>query len=204
MSTEPSQKLRIDARQNRDRIIEAARTAYAVDGIDAPVTAIARRAGVGVATLYRRFPTRSDLLTAAFAEQLARCDAMLEDALEDPDPWRALRRLLVELCTIQATNRAFSTLLAQLPDWDREFQHIENCLAILARRAKDAGHLREDFDPTDIRLLLLANSGVVSHSREISLAASRRLVAYLLQAFQTGNDATLPPPPELIMSHLSW
>ncbi len=84
----PAQGQRADARHNRARHLQAAREAYALNGTDVPSGAIARRAGVGSATLYRHFPTRSSLIAAAFSEQLAQCVAALNEALQDDDPWR--------------------------------------------------------------------------------------------------------------------
>ncbi|GAA1010731.1 TetR/AcrR family transcriptional regulator [Acrocarpospora pleiomorpha] len=170
-------------------------------GIDVPLTTIARRAGVGAATLYRRFPTRAALVTEAFAEQLALCVAVLDEALEDPDPWHGFCSAIDKLCTMQATDRGFtSAFLSQFPDaidYDRERTRAENGLAQLIRRAKDAGQLRDDFDHTDVILLFLANSGIVGESQQVSLAASRRLVTYLLQSFQAGHTEPLPPPAPL-------
>ncbi|MCG5213488.1 TetR/AcrR family transcriptional regulator [Streptosporangium sp. KLBMP 9127] len=193
--------MRADARHNRERILQAARQAYAVHGIDVPITTVARRAGVGAATLYRHFPTRAALITEAFAEQFARCVAVLEEALEDPDPWRGFCSVVDKVCAMQATDRGFTAaFLSQFPDaidYDREHSRAEKGLALLVQRAKDAGRLRDDFDPTDITLVLLANSGTVGESQHVSLAASRRLVSYLLQSFQAGHADPLAPPAPL-------
>ncbi|MFF2064294.1 TetR/AcrR family transcriptional regulator [Streptomyces sp. NPDC058200] len=196
-----TKELRADARHNRDRILRAARGAYAVHGIDVPITAIARRAGVGVATLYRRFPTRASLVTEAFAEQLALCVAVLDEALEDPDPWHGFCSVIEKVCTMQAADRGFTrAFLSQFPDsvdYDRERARAEKGLDELVRRAKDAGQLRQDFDRSDITLVLLANSGVGGESPETSPAASRRLVAYLLQSFRADRTEPLPAPAPL-------
>ncbi|MGH8881813.1 MAG: TetR family transcriptional regulator, partial [Stackebrandtia sp.] len=79
----------------------------------------------------------------------------------------------------------------------RERTRVEECLAQLVRRAKEAGQLRDDFDYTDITLIMLANSGVITDSPRASLAASKRLVGYLLQSFHSGHTAPLPPPASL-------
>jgi AcrR family transcriptional regulator len=193
-----SDGLRADARHNRDRILRAAREAFTSQGIDVPMTTIARRAGVGVATLYRRFPTRTSLVTEAFAEQVGVCVAALDDALLDPDPWRGFCTVITKLCALQATDRGFTAaFLMQFPDvvdYDRERRRAEAGFAELVQRAKNTGQLREDFTPADLTLLLLANNGLVAGTRQESLAASRRLVAYLLQAFQADHTAPLPPP----------
>ncbi|MGW6457562.1 TetR/AcrR family transcriptional regulator [Streptomyces sp. NPDC055078] len=196
--------LRADARHNRERILDAAREVFAAQGVDAPMSTVARRAGVGVATLYRRFPTRDALVTAAFAEQLGLCAAAFDEALADPDPGRGLRALLEEVCTTQVTDRGFAAVfMAQFPfmarspdghDYDRERACAEERLARLVRRAREAGQLRDDFDPADITLLLMANSGLAGQPREAALAASRRLLAYLFQAFRAQDSGPLPPP----------
>lgn len=190
--------LRADARRNRERILEAAREVFAAQGIDAPISAVARRAGVGVATLYRRFPTRTALATAASAEQLALCAAAFDEALADPDPGRGLYALLEKICTTQVTDRGFtSALLDKFPDaleHEREHDCAEERLVRLVQRARETGQLRDDFDPADITLLLLANSGLAGQPRETALAASRRLLAYFFQAFQAERPGSLPPP----------
>lgn len=187
--------LRADARQNRERILEAARETYAVHGVDAPVTAIARRAGVGVATLYRRFPTRDALVEEAFAEQLAQCVAVLDEALEDPDPWHGFCSVIEQVCAKQAHDRGFTAaFLSQFPGnagYARDRTRAEQALAQLVRRAQDSGRLRADFALSDLPLLLLANNGVLAEqpSRQAAAATSRRLVAYLLQSFRAPGGA---------------
>ncbi|MFI8186081.1 TetR/AcrR family transcriptional regulator [Actinacidiphila glaucinigra] len=193
--------LRADARRNRERILDAAREVFATQGIDAPISAVARRAGVGAATIYRHFPTRTALANAAFAEQLTLCAEAFDEALADPDPGHGLYALLEKVCTTQVTNRGFAPVfLDQFPDvLDRD--HKRNCaedgLARLVQRAREAGQLRDDFDPTDITLLLLATNGLAGQPRDIALAASRRLRAYLFQAFQAQRPGPLPPPAAL-------
>ncbi|MFE1026593.1 TetR/AcrR family transcriptional regulator [Streptomyces sp. NPDC058818] len=196
--------LRADARRNRERVLEAARETFAAQGVDAPMSAVARRAGVGVATLYRRFPTRSALVTAAFTEQLSLCASALDEALADPDPGHGLYALLEKVCTTLVTDRGFETvLMAHFPealDYEKERACAEEGLARLVRRAREAGQLREDFDPADIALLLLAVTGLAGQPRETALAASRRLLTYLFQAFRPpppGRPAPLPPAPPM-------
>ena len=79
--------LRRDAERNRDRIVEAAHKAFADDGIDVSVEEIARRAGVGIATLYRRFPTKDDLIDAVLEDAFAEIGGAADDALELEDAW---------------------------------------------------------------------------------------------------------------------
>ncbi|MEK8142820.1 helix-turn-helix domain-containing protein [Streptomyces sp. M10(2022)] len=120
----PSADLRADARRNRGRVLKAAREVFAAQGVDAPVSTVARRAGVGVATLYRRFPTRSALLAAAFDDQLIECATVFEEALADPNPGHGLYVLLETACTTLVTDRGFDTVFMtgfpEVLDYDRE------------------------------------------------------------------------------------
>ncbi|MFJ2738571.1 TetR/AcrR family transcriptional regulator [Streptomyces sp. NPDC087440] len=202
----PSPGQRADARHNRAQLLSAAREAYAVNGTDVPSSAIARKAGVGAATLYRHFPTRDSLIAAAFSEQLGQCVAALDDALEDDDPWRGLRTVLTRVCRMQAQDRGFSAaFLSRFPDapgLHRERARAEESLALLVQRAKDSGQLRADFEPSDVTLLLLAINGVLRDSPAESLAASDRLLAYFLQSCLPTDGPPLPPPARLRLDDL--
>ncbi|MCE6995084.1 TetR/AcrR family transcriptional regulator [Saccharothrix sp. S26] len=192
-------RLRLDARQNRDRILASAREAFAADGLDVSMTEIARRAGVGVATLYRRFPTKDALVKEVFAEQLAACTGEVHRAAEDPDPWRGFCRVVAKLCEMQARDRGFSAaFLTAFPDVvpvDEVRAAAEEAFAGVVARAKEAGALRPDFATDDLTLVLMANNGLVTDSVDAAVAASRRLVAYFLQAFRARDP--LPPPVRL-------
>ncbi|MBB4906888.1 TetR/AcrR family transcriptional regulator [Actinophytocola algeriensis] len=197
--------MRADAQLNRDRILDAARDAFAVRGLDVPMAAIARRAGVGVATLYRRFPTRESLITEVFADQLAGCLSLVDDALADPDPWRGFCSAIEKVCAMQVIDRGFSAaFLTAFPDaidFDKARTRAEEGFAAVVRRAQESGGLRADFDPADLALILQANAGITADSPAVALAASRRLVAYLLQAFHTNQAGSLPPPAPLALQH---
>ena len=207
MESAAAGRLRIDARRNRDRIVEVARDLVARRGLDVPVAAIARHAKVGVATVYRHFPTRQALLAAVFATRFADCAALLDEALADPDPWRGFRTAVEKVCAAQAADPGFGTaLLATFGDaaeLERQREHIMAGLAELTRRVKATGRLRADFEPDDLVLLLLANRGVAAAGPEAAPAASRRLVAYLLDSFQAGRADPLPPAASLDLCDLA-
>lgn len=195
----PEPPLRADARHNRDRILEAAHEAFAAHGLGVPMARIARRAGVGPATLYRRFPTKEALVSEVFAGQLADCAGVVDEALADPDPWRGFRTVIERVCAMQAVDRGFSTaFLAVFPDAfavDEERDRAERGFAALVRRAQRAGRLRADFVPEDLVLLLMANSGVTACAGEAAPDASRRLVGYLLRALRAEDAPPAPLPP---------
>ncbi|SEQ75717.1 MULTISPECIES: TetR/AcrR family transcriptional regulator [Lentzea] len=189
--------MRADARENRARVLTVARELFAERGLDVPMAAIARRAGVGVATLYRRFPTKESLVVEAFTEQFAHCQAVIDDAMQDPDAWRGFCTVIEQVCLLQVRDRGFTAaFVASFPELHSEVRdRTWTSFSALVQRAKDSGQLRADFSPHDLMLVLLANNGLSGAPVEAAVAASRRLVAYLLESFRTGTDALPPPVP---------
>ncbi|WP_460887222.1 TetR/AcrR family transcriptional regulator [Promicromonospora xylanilytica] len=194
----PPHTLRSDARDNRDRILEVARSTFAEEGIGVSMREVARRAGVGPATLYRRFPTKEALVTEAFGEQMVRCTAIVADGLEDPDAWRGLRTVIEQVCVMHALDRgftaAFITAFPQAVDFAQERTRVLRALADLVQRAKDTGDLRRDFVLDDLIMLIMANSGIRATSREAAAAASRRFAALVIQSI-SARPAVGPLPP---------
>jgi AcrR family transcriptional regulator len=202
MSTGPPRQPRSDARNNRRRLLAAAQDAFAARGLDVPMTEIAERAGVGVATLYRHFPAKSDLFSEVFQSQVADCVDMIDQALADSDPWRGFTGVIEKLSAMQAADRGLAEVfLAAIPDpepFEAERIRLENAFAELARRAKAAGRLRPDFVRDDLTLVIMASRGISADTPEEAEAASRRLAAYLVQAFQAAPEhRPLPPVPRL-------
>ncbi|MCQ9130212.1 TetR/AcrR family transcriptional regulator [Streptomyces hilarionis] len=199
--------LRADARRNRLSILSAARVVFAEHGIDAPMATVARRAGVGVATLYRRFPTRDALVRATFAHQTDTCAQALTEALADPDPWQGFQRLVETVCELQREERGFpAAFVSAFPDTTRERTRVceqaERDFMALVRRAQAAGALRADFHPSDLAVALLSHCGLVTALPD-DHAASRRLVAYLLQSFRAeAAHGALPAPSALSLRSL--
>src|ERR1700750_2324982 len=104
--------LRKDAQRNRDRIIAATRAAFQERGLDVGVDEIARRAGVGMGTLYRHFPTKDALIDAIVDARFAELTAAAERALEAPDAWDGSAGSLASAVELQATDRGFKDALA--------------------------------------------------------------------------------------------
>jgi AcrR family transcriptional regulator len=200
--TEPSTReraLRADAERNRERILDAARAVFAERGLDAPFDAIAERAGVGQATLYRRFPRRDDLIVACFAPKLAEYAEAVEEALRAPDAWAGFCGYVERVCAMQAADQGVQDVLTTTFPTAREVEE-QRALAFerfgeLIRRAQDQGALRADFVPEDIVLLLLANAGVVRTMRTAAPDAWRRFVGLMLDALRAERARPLPPPP---------
>ncbi|MEV4147074.1 helix-turn-helix domain-containing protein [Amycolatopsis sp. NPDC049691] len=181
-------KLRSDARDNRSRILEAAREVFAADGLDVPMREIARRAGVGPATLYRRFPTKELLVTEAFTDQMRACYAVVDEGLADPDPWRGLTLVVEKLCDIQARDQGFTAAFtAAFPhaiDFTADRERALRSIAELIRRAQEAGAVRADVVLDDLVLILMANSGIRAASPAARVAASRRFAALALRGLR--------------------
>lgn len=198
MTAQVVAKLRSDARDNRERILVVARAAFAAEGLDVPIREIARRAEVGVATVYRHFQTKEALLTEAFAEQLASCSAIVEEGLAASDPWSGFCLVIERLMEVHALDRgfarAFTSQLPQAVDFAADRDRTLRMLLELVRRAKEAGPLRRDFVVEDISLALMANEGIRAESPEMRVAASRRFAALMLQSFQA-NPVRTPLPP---------
>ncbi|WP_028926837.1 TetR/AcrR family transcriptional regulator [Pseudonocardia acaciae] len=198
---------RSDARENRERILDAARAVFAADGLNVPMREIARRAGVGPATLYRHFPTKEALATEAFADQMRACQAVVEDGLADPDPWRGFRLVIEKICELHARDRGFtSAFISTFPramDFAASREHALRSVAELARRAKQTGRLRADFVLDDLILMFMANGGIQAVSPAARVAASRRFAALAIQAFQASPaHSPLPPVARLAVAAL--
>ncbi|WP_245665051.1 TetR/AcrR family transcriptional regulator [Actinoplanes subtropicus] len=201
--------LRSDARDNRDRILTAARALFAAEGLDVPMREIARRAGVGPATLYRRFPTKDSLVNEAFRERMAACSAILAEGLAEPDPWHGFCLVIEKVCELHARDRGFTVaFMSAFPhtiDFTAARDRAVRDVAELARRAKSTGHLRADFVIEDLILVLMTNGGIRAPSPAAAVAASRRFAALLIQAFRaTPGAAPLPPPPRLPLTPVAW
>ncbi|RVX41336.1 TetR family transcriptional regulator [Nonomuraea polychroma] len=191
--------LRVDAERNRQRIVTAARQAFAELGLDVPMEEIARRAGVGVGTLYRRYPTRAELIAAAFEAKMTAYADAARQALADPDPWHGFCDFVERICAMQAGDRGFTTVLtmtfptAKRFEADRERAYAD--FIALVDRAKAAGKLRADFVAVDMPMFLMANAGVLAATADAAPETWRRLVGYLLQACAAPAAQSLPDPP---------
>ncbi len=191
--------LRADAEQNRGRIVEAAQSLFAERGIDVTMEEVARRAGVGVATLYRRFPTRADLVAGAFEDKMRMFADGARRAVADPDPWRGFCRFITNLCAMQSHDRGFNDVLTMTFPKVTGFESARNegydATVELIERAQRAGALREEFVPEDLIILLMAHAGVVAAAGRAAPRSAPRLIGYLLEAFAAPGGGTLPPPP---------
>src|SRR5262247_4053376 len=105
-------RLRVDAERNRAALLAAAREVFAEQGLEAPLEEVALRAGVGIATLYRRFPNRRQLVAAALVDTFAQYAEAAERALAVSDPWAGFAGFIERICELQAADRGLSDLLS--------------------------------------------------------------------------------------------
>jgi AcrR family transcriptional regulator len=193
--------LRADAARNRSAIIEAARAVFAERGVDASLDDIARRAGTGNATLYRRFPSRADLLAAVFAERMAEHADAVETGLADPDPWNGFASYVRAVAKMQARDRGIADLVtmdvSSAPEIERPRLRAFQGLVRLVERARSAGVLRADFTAEDVVVLLMANAGLVERADGVAADASARLVHILLDGLRStaATDGPTAPKP---------
>ncbi|MEE1833066.1 TetR/AcrR family transcriptional regulator [Streptomyces sp. SP17KL33] len=196
---QPEAKLRVDAERNRCRILAAARRLFATDGLGVSMASVAREAGVGKATLGRRFATREELVDAVFADRMdAYADAAAE-ALADPDPWHGFTGYLHAVCAMQAADRGFADVLTMTFPAAKALEarraEAYNGFLELIARAKSSGHLREDFVPEDLVILLMANAGVIAATGDAAADAWRRLVGHMIRSYAVPG-APIPAVPD--------
>jgi AcrR family transcriptional regulator len=153
--TELRRPMRADARRNYDKLVATAREVYAAEGTSAPLEEIAKRANVGIGTLYRHFPTRQALLEAVYTEEIqSMADAA--EALADRDPWDALSTWLRQYVGFAATKKALAEALLET-----DSEVLATCRTALLgagngllERAQAAGVVRRDTTFTDVGRLI--------------------------------------------------
>jgi AcrR family transcriptional regulator len=174
----------MDAEQNRARILAGARAAFASDGLDLPMRDLARRLDLGVATIYRHFPSRQDLVSAVLVEEVVRCGQEMRAALADPDPSRALRGTIVRFGQRQVDDRGLNEALlgshsAGAAFAEQRREHAEG-FASLVERARADGGLREGVSVEAARVALMAITSFRVLPTERASAAVDTLTAVLL------------------------
>jgi AcrR family transcriptional regulator len=156
--TQTPKPLRADARRNRERIIQAARTVFAERGSEGQMDDIAREAGVGVGTVYRHFPHKEALLGELVAAKFRAFGDNAERALEVEDPWEAFAGLLRANAELCVRDIGVQEALSRTPDVWRlaqpEFERLDALANQLVARAQEAGVLRQDFAVAEIPMLM--------------------------------------------------
>lgn len=186
-------RMRADAARNAQRIVAAATEVWAELGPDAPLEEIARRAGVGVATLYRRFATKDDLVRACLEQAIdEELEPAVARAVDDPDPWRAAATTLEAALAMVARHR--STLAAaRHPEAiaQRLQAPLVDPLWTVIARAQQEGAMRQDLEPRDVSSLISMVRSTMAPGR--AGEGWRRYLALILDALRPEAAGPLPP-----------
>lgn len=174
---------RADARQNRTRILAAARARFAADGLEASMDDIARDAEVAVGTIYHHFGPKEALLEAVIRDNFQQVIAYLRTLASEPDPWAAVVRMVEYYAAIQSSNRAFKALMGASPTLQASTAPIRQELAALVQqvieRAQASGCVRAGVVASDLPLLL---SGLPESGSEPTACA--RYIAIILDGLR--------------------
>ncbi|WP_127353790.1 TetR/AcrR family transcriptional regulator [Actinacidiphila soli] len=202
----PDPVRRRDARRNRELLVEAAREAFAGQGLDAPLDMIARRAGVGNATLYRHFPSRAALVDEVFRDSLAETTAAGERARTAEDGWSGLlayvETVFEGLATNRGTNDLMTTRLEGVGSLEAVHAHNRETVDLLLRRGREQGTIRSDLSTEDVLFALAALGRAVPALTATATDAWRRPLALLLDGLRASPAAARLPEPPLTPAQL--
>jgi AcrR family transcriptional regulator len=149
--------LRADAQRNLDRLLEAAGECFAEQGVDASIDEIARRAGVGHGTVFRRFPTKDALLAAVLTKQMLQLSLTAESAFAEPDAGQAFDGFVRNVAEAYGRNRSLIEAMKRCGATP-EVDALLSAVSRLLRRAQDAGAIRTDVSAEDVLALVPAAS----------------------------------------------
>ena len=188
--------LRADARRNREKVLMAAREVFSEHGRDAQMDDVARRAGVGVGTVYRHFPTREALIEALMVAAFEAIAEQAESALEVEDPWDAFSSVLWRGAEIMAADRALSEVFASIPGAMESamptVEGLTDTMAKLIARAQAAGVLRADMIVDDVPMVM-CGIGSATKKEHRCEGAWRRHLSIVLDGLRS-DSASGPLP----------
>jgi AcrR family transcriptional regulator len=214
MATTVERPLRRDAERNRQRILESARVLFAERGLGVSLDEIARHAGVGVGTVYRRFPDKEQLIDALFEDRIGEIVAVLTTSLEMSDPWEALVHFIERSLELQVQDRALKELLHSTATGHARIEgareRIQPIVEDIVGRAQQAGVVREDLASSDILLLQHAIGEAAEYTGEFAPEAWRRVLVIALDGLRPDRrrPSPMPVPPlddeQVVCSMREW
>ena len=194
----PARPLRRDAERNRQRILKAASEVFTERGLEVSLDEVARHAGVGVGTVYRRFRTKEDLVEALFVDRIEEVAALAEEATEAPDPWSGLACFMEKAAMMLAGDYGLRQMMMFASyGGDRVCyarQRIAPLVTRLVERAQAAGQLRSDLGPTDIPFILLMLTEAAQFARRVSPEIWRRYLTLVLDGLRPEREGVSPLP----------
>ncbi|MFD4366629.1 TetR/AcrR family transcriptional regulator [Rhodococcus sp. NPDC058521] len=185
--------LRRDAAENRQRLLDAAATVFTERGLDVGVDEIASAAGVGVGTLYRRFPTKDALVSELVRQVLEDFVALAGEALSAPRG-EGLEQVLYGTGAILASHRGFLSRMWNDDETAALRDEYRRILFELLDRAKQHNHIREDATESDLDLLFWSLRGVISTTRGVTDKGWRRTMAVMIAGLRPEAEALDSPP----------
>jgi AcrR family transcriptional regulator len=201
-SSRPARLLRADAERNRQRILAAAAELFTERGLEPSLDDVARHAGVGVGTVYRRFPDKASLADALFDERIDALVAMAEQAQAEPDAWAALVSFFENSAEMLASDRGLRQILMFAAQGnDRVIcarDRMRPAIDSLLKRAQADGQVRADLAATDIPIIEFMLAAVSEYARQVRPGIWRRYLALILDALRPASASGLPlAEPEL-------
>ncbi|MGA8458463.1 MAG: helix-turn-helix domain-containing protein [Streptosporangiaceae bacterium] len=198
----PGRLLRADAERNRQRILAAAAELFTERGLEPSLDDVARHAGVGVGTVYRRFPDKASLADALFDERIDALVALAEQAQAEPDAWAALVSFLERSGEMLVSNRGLRQILMFAAEGhDRGIcarDRMRPAIQSLIERAQADGQVRADLRPTDVPMIEFMVAAAAEYAWQVRPTVWRRYLALILDALRPASASGRPlPEPEL-------
>lgn len=195
---EPERPLRRDAERNRQRIVAAAADAFAEGGLGVTMDEIARRAGVGVGTVYRRFPDKELLIEALFEQRIDELVVLAEAARDHPDAFLGLVQFFESFLAVQAADRGLKEVVLGTPRGAtrvaRARERIAPVVDELVARARAGGELRDDVAASDLALIQFMLGALIDYTHEVDPEAWRRLLGIVVDGLRARRHAPTPLP----------
>ena len=190
--------LRRDAERNRQRILRAASEVFTTRGLQATLDDVARQAGVGVGTVYRRFPDKESLVDALFEDKFQTLVAYAEHALEAPDSWTGLVTLLEQAAAMLAGDRGLLEIMMYASYGqdrvNRARARMQPVVTRVVERAQRDGKLRADFRPTDVPFIEFMLSAAAEYAAQVRPEVWRRYLTLILDGLRPCRAETTPLP----------
>jgi AcrR family transcriptional regulator len=197
-SAQTERPLRKDAERNRKRILQAAAEVFSERGLDATLDDVARRAGVGVGTVYRRFPDKETLVAELFQDRIDDLVAVAEEACTADDPWTGLVSFLEHISATMSGDLGLrQMMLFATYGKDRVAYAREQMRPVVARlvaRAQEAGQLRSDFSATDVPMIAFMLSKATEYAAPARPGLWQRYLALIIDSLRPARDGVTPLP----------
>jgi AcrR family transcriptional regulator len=192
--------LRRDAERNRQRILAAAAEVFTERGLDATLDEVARAAGVGIGTVYRRFPDKESLVCELFRDRIDALVTVAEQSCAATDPWLGLVTFLEFAATAMAGDLGLRQLM-MFATYDRDQvcyarDRMRPVIARLVERAQASGDLRQDFQATDVKMIGFMLASIAEYAAPAAPEVWRRYLAILVDGLRPARDGVteLPVP----------